>query len=299
MRLRRAAFTLIEIVVATTLAALVGATIMMTLRRQERFYSSATQIMNVRAQLRDAGDVLVTDIRGANVARYGFPLMTDTAVEMFATVATSVACAAPSGKTLLLPPTDLANQTILTSFLATPDTGDLALIYATPADNPDSARWGEYRISAFSTRSVASSCPGSNRSGYLLTVATPLDTTIRMGAPIRFARRSRYSFYRSSDGEWYLGYRRCNALGASACTTIQPVSGPYLPYSRSGSTGLGFRYFDASAVELTDAALSSRVARVDVILRGATARAASMRGDATQRFRDSVVISISPRNRLR
>lgn len=298
MRLSRAGFSLIEIVVATALAGLVGATIMMTLRRQERFYSSATQIMNVRAQLRDAGDVLVTDIRGANVARYGLPLMTDTAVEMFATVGTSIACARPSGNTLVLPPTVLASQTTLTSFLATPDTGDLALIYANPANSPDSAHWVEYRISSFSTRSVASSCPGG-RSGYSLTLASPLDTTIGIGAPIRFARRSRYSLYRSSDGEWYLGYRRCNALGRSSCTTIQPVSGPYLPYSRSGSAGLGFRYFDASAVELTDAALSLTVARVDVILRGETARAASMRGDATQRFRDSLVISISPRNRLR
>ncbi|HUQ21332.1 MAG TPA: hypothetical protein VM099_17090, partial [Gemmatimonadaceae bacterium] len=231
--------------------------------------------------------------------RYGFPLMTDTAVEMFATVGTSAACAPPSGKTLLLPPTDLSSQTTLTSFLATPDTGDLALIYATPANKPDSAHWLEYRISAFSTRSVASACPGSNRSGYSLTVGTPLDTAIRGGAPIRFARRGRYSLYRSSDSEWYLGYRRCNALGQSACTTIQPVSGPYLAYSRSGSAGLGFRYFDASGAEVTDAALSSRVARVDVVVRGATSRAASMKGDATQRFRDSVIISISPRNRLR
>ena len=99
MRVRRTGFSLIELLVTTVIAGLVGMTVMMTLRRQERFYRSATEIMTVRSQLRDAGDVLVGDIRSANVARYGFALMTDTAVELFATVGTSVVCASPSGKT--------------------------------------------------------------------------------------------------------------------------------------------------------------------------------------------------------
>src|SRR6476619_3937689 len=150
MRMRRTGFSLVELRVTTAIAGLVGTTRAMTLRRQERFYSSATQIMNIRSQLRDAGDVLVGDIRSANVARYGFALMTDTAVELFATVGTSVVCASPSGKTLFLPPTTLASGTTLTSFLAPPDTGDLALVYATPANDPESARWLEYRISSFS-----------------------------------------------------------------------------------------------------------------------------------------------------
>jgi prepilin-type N-terminal cleavage/methylation domain-containing protein len=306
--MRRTGFSLIELLVTTAIAGLVGVTVMMTLRRQERFYSSATEIMNVRSQLRDAGDVLVGDIRSANVARYGFALMTDTAVELFATVGTSVVCASPSGKTLFLPPTTLASGTTLTSLLAPPDTGDLALVYATPTNDPDAARWFEYRISSFSTRSISTTCPAATgftsiadaaRSAYALTVPVPLDTSIHKGAPIRFVRRGRYSLYRSSDGEWYLGYRRCNALGASSCTTIQPVSGPYQPYSKSGSAGLGFRYFDSNGIEITDASVSSRVARVDVILRGSTSRAASLTGDAAQRYRDSVIVSISPRNRSR
>jgi prepilin-type N-terminal cleavage/methylation domain-containing protein len=308
MRVSRRGFSLIELLVTTAIAGLVGATVLTTLRRQERFYGSATEIMNVRSQLRDAGDVLVSDIRGANVARYGFALMTDTAVELFATVGTSVVCAPPSGKTLFFPPATLASGTTLTSLLATPDSGDLALVYATPTNNPDSARWIEYRISSFSTRSLSTTCPASTgftsaadaaRSAYALTVPIALDTSIHRGAPVRFIRRGRYSLYRSSDGEWYLGYRRCNALGASSCSTIQPVSGPYQPYSKSGSAGLGFRYFDTNGIEITDASLSSRVARVDVILRGSTSRAASLTGDATRRYRDSVVVSIAPRNRLR
>jgi prepilin-type N-terminal cleavage/methylation domain-containing protein len=305
--MKRFGFTLIELVVATAIAAIVGATLLMTFRRQERFYGAATDVMSVRSQLRDAADVLVADIRGAAVARYGFPVMTDTAVELFATVGTSVVCAVPSGRTLFLPPSVLSSGAVLTSFVAAPDTGDIALVYANPFNNPDSARWIESRISGFTTRSIASSCPpatgfttiGDAGPGYALTLQNAVDSAIRKGSPIRFLRRSRYSIYRSSDGESYLGYRRCNAIGASVCTTIQPVSGPYLSYSKNGASGLGFRYFDKNGSELSDVGLSQGVARVDVVLRGETRRAVSLAGDAMRRYRDSAVVSISPRNRAR
>lgn len=308
----QAGFTLVELIVATALAAMVGATLLVTLRRQERFYGSATEMILLRSQLRDAGDVLVADIRGAAVSRYGLPLMTDTAVELFATLGSSVVCAPPSGRTLFLPPAMLATGGVHTSLLASPDTGDLALLYSIPGGNPDSARWVESRISAFATRSLATSCPASTgftsaldaaagRSGYALTLTANPPPEVRKGAPVRFIRRGRYSLYRSSEGDWHLGYRRCNAIGRSICTTIQPVSGPYLPYARSGTPGGGiaFRYVDTNGAELFDASLSAAVARIDVVVRGETARAVSFVGDARQRYRDSTIVSVSPRNRVR
>ena len=311
MRLNRG-FTLVELIVATSIAAIVGAAILMTLRRQEMFYGSATEVIGLRSELRDAADVLVADIRGAAVARYGLPLMADTAVELFSTLGSSVVCLTSSGRTVFLPPTTLSSGNPLTSLLAFPDSGDLALIYTAPSGNPDSARWIESRISAFATRSLSSSCPASSgftssldaaagRTGFALTLAGTPASAIRKGAPVRFVRRARYSLYRSSDGQWYLGYRRCNAVGQSSCTAIQPVSGPYLPYASAGpgTGGLSFRYFDVNGSELFDAALSANVARIDVVLRGETKRAVSLAGDARHRYRDSVVISISPRNRVR
>ena len=296
---------------ATALAALVGSTLIMTLRRQERFYSSATEVMQVRAQLRDAADVLAVDIRSAAVARYGLPLMTDSAMELFTAIGSSVVCAAPAGKILFLPPPRLASGTVLTSLLATPDTGDLALIYAMPAGEPDSGRWAESRIAAFAARSVSSSCPpatgftsgadAAGQTGYALTLPNTPPASVRKGSPVRFLRRARYSLYRSSDGQWYLGFRRCNAVGPSVCGTIQPVSGPYLPYERQGgnNSGLAFRYFDSAGGEVVDALLSPTISRIDIVLRGETARAISLAGDARLRYRDSAIVSVSPRNRAR
>ena len=301
----RVAFTLIELTVAATLAGIVGAALMLTLRRQERFYASAAEIMRTRSDLRDAADVLVTDIRGAAVSRYGLPLMTDTAVELFTTLGNAVVCATPTGRTLFLPPG-------LTSLLASPDTGDLALLYSIPAGNPDSAVWVESRISAFASRSLSTSCPASTgfssaldatagRTGYALTLSVTPPPDVRRGAPVRFIRRARYSLYKSSDGEWYLGYRRCNVIGPSVCATIQPVSGPYLPHTRTGasSAGISFRYFDGGGAEVFDVSHSTSVTRIDVILRGETARAVSLAGDARQRYRDSAIVTVSPRNRVR
>jgi hypothetical protein len=267
-------------------------------------------MLQVRGQLRDAADVLAADIRGAAVSRYGLPLMTDSAVELLTGIGTSIVCATPAGPTLFLPPTTLSSGTVLTSLLATPDTGDLALIYEMPGGIPDSGQWVESRITSFASRSLSTSCPPSTgftsvadlaagRKGYALTLSSALPA-LRKGAPVRFLRRARYSLYRSSDGSWYLGYRRCNAIGPSVCSAIQPVSGAYLAYASTGAAnGLAFRYFNSTGSELLDAALSATTARVDLILRGETVRAVSLVGDARVKYRDSAVVTISPRNRSR
>jgi hypothetical protein len=79
------------------------------------------------------------------------------------------------------------------------------------------------------------------------------------------------------------------------------VSGPYLPHTQTGATsaGISFHYFDSDGAELFDIGQSANVARVDVVLRGETARAVSLVGDARKRYRDSAIVSVSPRNRVR
>lgn len=303
MRLtRRCGFTLIELLVATAIAGLAAVAMTMTLSRQQRFYSSASEILDVRGQARDGADVLVSDIRSASVARFGFPVTTDSAIEMYTTIATSVACNAPAGATIGLPPIVLSRANTLTSMLFQPDTGDLAVLYAAPTV-PDSSKWEIVRISAFASRTLASSCPPStgftssadaSAGGYQVTLAQAPSVAVRKGAPIAFIRRVRYSLYKSSDNEWYLGYRRCG-VSSGVCAAIQPVSGPYRGYASSSSSGLSFRYFNAYGAEAT--VPSTAIARVDIVLRGKTSRAVSLTGDSRTAFRDSLVVSVSPRNR--
>lgn len=311
MRLKREAFTLPELLVALSLAGIVATALATTIVRQQRFYSAAREVLDFRAQLRDAADVLSSDIRGAAVASYGLPLMTDSAVELYTSIGTSIACAAPSGAVLALAPSVLANGNTLTSLLATPDSGDLASVYSIPSGNADSARWVTRRIVAFASRTLAASCSpltgfttvadaAAGATGYQLTMSAPLDSSVHKGAPIRFLRRGRYSIYRSSDGRWYLGYRRCAVSGPPACATIQPLSGPYRPYqSRGSESGLSFRYYDIGGIELPWGSSGKTVARIDIVIRGEASRRIAPVGDAQRTFRDSTVVSVSPRNRGR
>ncbi|HEX2721953.1 MAG TPA: type II secretion system protein [Gemmatimonadaceae bacterium] len=303
MRLDRRGFSLVELLVATALAGIAGAVMTTTLSRQQRFFASASEVLDTRAQIRDGAGVLVSDIRSAAVARFGMPVMQDSAIEMFVVVASSVACSAPSGATIGLAPQQLAMGNTLTSILFLPDTGDLAMLYAA-GDSVMPGAWETGRLVSFTSRSLATSCPSSTgfttaadatagTTGYVLTLAVPPGPGIRRGAPIVFIRRVRYSLYRSSDGYWYLGYRRCG-VASGGCAAIQPVSGPYRAYSASGDSGLSFRYYSASGLPVS--APSMAVARVDIVVRGRTSMAAGLNGDAKAAYSDSIVVSVAPRN---
>jgi type II secretory pathway pseudopilin PulG len=311
MRLRRPGFTVAELLVATAVAGIATALMTLTVVRQQRFFASASEVTGVRSQLRDAADILTSDIRSASVASLGLPVMTDTAIEMYTMIASSVACGPPVASALGLQPSTLVTGHTLTSILAQPDTGDIASIYAVPSGSPDSARWESYRITAFAARSLATTCPSSTgfttpgdnfagATGFSLTLASTPGPNVRTGAIIRFLRRARYSFYKSSDGEWYLGYRRCSVGTPSSCASIQPVSGPYRAYKgSSGPSGIAFRYYDVDGAQLTNSAQSASVSRVDIVLRGETAGNVALAGDTRKTWRDSVIVSVSPRNRIR
>jgi type II secretory pathway pseudopilin PulG len=301
MRVTRG-FTIAELLVATAVAGITTALMTMTIIRQQRFFSSAAEILGVRAQLRDAADVLASDIRSASVAQFGLPVMSDTAFEMYSVIASSVVCMSASPTTVGLPPITLVSGSTVTSMLAQPDTGDVVAIFSA-----DSARWDNYRVGAFGSRSLATSCPSSTgfttpgdaAAGYQVTLSPAPAFPIKPGSIVHFLRRARYSFYRSSDGEWYLGYRRCGVSSPFACSSIQPVSGPYRPYRLGGGGGITFRYRDKYGVDVTSTTLSTSVARIDIVLRGETASAIALTGDSRRVWRDSVVVSVSPRNRIR
>ena len=302
LRQMRNGFSLIELTVVLAIAGIIGSAVGLLLMRQQRFYRGTSELITTRQSVRDAIDVLTTDIRGMSVADTA-RLLTDSAMEFFSTVGSSVVCQPLSSSVVGLPPASAAGSA-LTSFATQPDTGDLALFYI---DSASESRWRRYRILAFYTRSVSTTCPVSTRfasdadvassaKAYALSLDTPLDAGIHAGSPVWFLRRGRYSLYRASDGDWYLGYRRCNAIGASMCAAIQPLSGPYRPYSSDPSqSGLMFQYFDRAGSGARAAPLS--LARVDV-----TARAAGLPMVLVEGRRwtaaDSAHVSVAVRNRL-
>lgn len=300
MIVQRNGFALVELIAAVALAGLVATMAVATITRQQRFYQASAELRAAREGVRDAMEILSADIRGASAADT-IRLRADSAIELFAAIGTSVVCHA-SGTEVGLPPSHPTGNT-LTAFLAEPDTGDIALFYVDSAGG----QWQRDRIASFASRSPGSACAvgsafataaafTSDERDFALTVATPLSTSIKPGTPVRFIRRGRYSLYKAGDGDSYLGYRRCNALGLSVCGGVQPISGPYRGYnSDSRKTGLLFEYFDARGAPLGVSGSSMLLARVAI-----TARSESDQRNPFSRrtgnIADSATISIALRN---
>lgn len=300
MNRARPGLTLIELVAVIALAGLVGAMITATITRQQRFYRDAAETLYARESVRDAIAVLSTDIRSASVADT-IRLRADSAIEFFATIGASVVCQAVGNEVGLAPAHAAGNS--LSGFVIEPDTGDLVLFRTDSAGTGE--HWERYRISSFTSRSLASSCTAASRfsqnsdfaagvAGFVVTLTTALRGDVKPGAPVRFIRRARYGLYHASDGGWYLGYRRCNAVGPSACGVVQPVSGPYRGYSPDpADTGLLFEYFDAFGRPLDPGASPLALTRVDV-----TARTESISsGSRSGKISDSANTSVAIRNR--
>jgi prepilin-type N-terminal cleavage/methylation domain-containing protein len=301
---RQRGFTLTEIAVVLALLGVVGSAIGVTLLRQQRFYRGATELLYAREGVRDAMEILSTDVRGMSTADTA-RLLADSAFELFANIGSSVVCQVADAE-IGLPGVVSPRGNTLSAFLVQPDTGDLALFFRDSMDA--GSHWERHRIVAFSSRSLAAACPASTgfaeatsvdagATGFLITLSTPPSSQVGRGAPVRFIRHGRYSLYRAADEDWYLGYRRCNAIGSSACGAIQPLSGPYRAYSaNASSTGLLFEYFDDLGARLGAGSSPLTLARVDISARTESRQRLTIEGRAWMPS-DSATVSVAVRNR--
>ncbi len=297
--------TLAEIAVVLALIGLLGSAIGLTLIRQQRFYRGTTELLHAREGVRDAMELLSTDIRGMSVADT-VRLLADSAIEFFANVGSSIVCQTTGGNGVGLPGASSGRGNPLTAFLTQPDTGDIAVFHRDVFEG--ASEWERHGIIGFGARPLTMTCPGSSVfpreadidadvKGFFVELSTLLSAHVRAGAPVRFIRRGRYSLYHASDGRWYLGYRRCNAVGASSCGAIQPVSGPYRDYSSNPrNTGLLFEYFDESGSRLTPGASPLAIARVDITARAESRQRIVVEGRVSAPA-DSATVAIAIRNR--
>ncbi|MGI8400239.1 MAG: prepilin-type N-terminal cleavage/methylation domain-containing protein [Gemmatimonadaceae bacterium] len=302
---RRRGLSLVELLVVVALTGLVGSIIAGTLSRQQRFYGDAAEVGFVRESVRDAIDVLSTDIRQMSAADT-VRLRADSAIEFFSTIGSSVVCKL-DGNEIGLPIVRTSGNS-LGAALTQPDTGDLAAFYSDSGSN--GGKWERHRILGVDSRSVASSCPISSgfstqsdveagTTSLVLVLASAVSSPVHPGRPVRFLRRGRYSLYHASDGDWYLGYRRCNAIGPSVCGATQPISGPYRSYSANAQTsGLVFEYFDSTGQRLGPTASPFALARVDITARGERRNRFSTSG-VSGRVSDSATVAVAIRNRVR
>jgi prepilin-type N-terminal cleavage/methylation domain-containing protein len=239
--LNRQGMTLLELVVAVVLAAIVLGTATASALRQQHSHASILSSTDTDAQIRAATLVLASQLELLDPVAGDLiqGQAEDTALQVRAPVAQSVACQREVGSATLLP--DVPGSVALGGGVSTPRTGDTLWWLA------DSA-WHASKI--IGVNNVTVGCANALGSGHTVQMVLTAPDTVDAGSPIRVTRQTRYSIYHASDGTYQLGAREWND-STHRFPAPQPVAGPLLP--RIGARRTGFRYFDAQGVELTSA----------------------------------------------
>jgi hypothetical protein len=127
-------------------------------------------------------------------------------------------------------------------------------------------------------------------------VAGTAPPTIGPGATVRLTRIARFALYRGGTGEYWLGFAEVHPA-SGAWNAIQPVSGPYLPFSasapRAGGIALAGRDSSGGASASPGPGLPVAIA---VATRTWTTRLVRMDGVARGRHADSLHSLIMMRN---
>jgi prepilin-type N-terminal cleavage/methylation domain-containing protein len=296
----RRGFTLVELMLTLVLLGVMTAAMSMLLQRQQRFYRAESGLINLRSQLRQASDILPSEIRGLSSAGAS-PIadiysMSDTAIDIRSTFGTSLVCSKVGNTQIILPPASTAKANVLTSWMRAPQAGDSVLVYNDGAGSGGLGTWDLHEITAVA--SGAGACPTASgftqaadagQTAYTLTVTPNMSANIVAGAPVRLFSRAHYALYESS-GKWYLGYFSCSP----ACGALEPIAGPYKSYVSSGSAQNGLQFvFRDTLGNVT--AVPRNVARIQLTLRGESSKAVAV--GATGMTTDSVKLDVALRNR--
>jgi prepilin-type N-terminal cleavage/methylation domain-containing protein len=292
-RRARDGLTLVELVVALALLAIVATMILETLRGQQRFQVGMLQIIDAKRNAHQAVELLYATLRGASSR--DLYAVTDSSIAFRATVGASYICAIDSGRASMTLAS--ADESALSTFQTTPRAGDSLLIFDPgDASTPDDDRWSTHTLTANPSgglcpmRPIGLSTRVGGSQALSITITPAPTSNVFAGSPVRFFRHARFSLYRGSGGEWMLGYSTC---AAGTCSARQPLSGPYLPFAPRHAGGVAFEYFDAQGSPTTGPA---SIARIEVVARTRTTSRISAGHFHEEYYTDSAAVTIALRN---
>jgi len=295
--LTRRGFSLVELLIAMVLLAIVVTGLYRALMTNQRVYQQQTQVIGLQQNMRAAAAILPQELRELDATENDIYAMTATSLTVRAHRWTGVMCTPPptglgAGLGLQLVNGSAMIVRVQPFFGRSINTGTDSMFIRYEGD--DGTRgddgWVIARPTAVATAGVV--CPGVPvTAGQLVTMNVNFQglpnfpTSIVKGDPVLGFEPVTYSLYQpTTGGDWYVGLTTSNGQ--------QPLIGPVL------SNGLSLAYYDSTGAAT---AVPARVARVDITLRAQTAQQIRARSGSNSLIRmvDSVVTSVALRNNRR
>ena len=305
--LTRRGFSLVELLIAMVLLAIVVAGLYRALMTNQRVYQQQTQVIGLQQNMRAAAAILPQELRELDATEGDITAMTATSMTVRAHRWTGVMCVPPVtglgaglGASLL---TNVPMTIRVQPFFGRGINTAIDSIFVR-YEGDDGTRKDDGWVIGRVTNNVqtAGACPPlgvTPQPGQVMTVSlnfaanglVNFPSSIVNGDPVLGFEPVTYSLYQpspspSAAGDWYVG------LTSSNGPTPTPLIGPVL------SNGLAFAYYDSTGVVT---AVPARVARVDITLRAETAQLIRARSGSNNLVRmvDSVLTSVALRNNRR
>jgi prepilin-type N-terminal cleavage/methylation domain-containing protein len=293
--LTRRGFSLVELLIAMVLLAIVVTGLYRALMTNQRVYQQQTQVIGLQQNMRAAAAILPQELRELDATGGDIYAMTATSLSIRANRWTAVMCTPPAtGLGGLIGPQQMAATMIIRGqpfFGRGINVARDSMFIRYEGD--DGTRRDDGYVLARPTVTAAAVCPVTSGGGAGTLVTMNLDfrgnvnfpTSIVNGDPVHGFEPVTYSLYQpTAGGDWYVGDSTANGQ--------QPLIGPVL------ANGLSFAYYDSTGVVT---AVPTRVARVDITLRAQTAQQIRARSGSNSLVRmvDSVLTSVALRNNRR
>lgn len=290
--LNRRGFTLVELLIALTLLAIVTAAFYRSLTTNQRVYQKQTQVIDLQQNLRAAASIIPEELREVDASDSDITAMSATSISFRARRWMGIMCSPPA--------TPIVGGVALIQLRTVPFYGRAAVggdSILVRYEGDDGTRYDDgWALARITLPVVALACP-DGKPGLKLAVNLPLGVapnallgnftgSIFNGSPVIGFETVTYGLYQpSGTTDWYIGL---TTSGGGR----QPLIGPLLP------NGLSFTYYDSTGVVTANRA---RVARVDITVRAETNQLVRATAGASTLARvvDSVQTSVALRNNRR
>jgi hypothetical protein len=293
--------SLVELLVALVLFGIVGGGALRALDRQARLHAALLAMLESRVQHAATHETIASLLRGASPGSGDIEALSDTAVAARIPIGGGVACTA-AGNRVVLAPDSISGGQVLARLAEPPQAGDsLWVLDEGPTDATIDDAWHALPVAAAARSSAA--CSGTPllsasdaaRASWVIDVTGTLPAApgTGPGTPVRLTRRARFALYRSGAESW-LGFAEWNH-GMGAWNVIQPVSGPYQPYSASLPSASGIAFLPRDAGGNPAWGPPPRPASIRLATRTRT-RPVSMQGGRRAPMNDSLHTLIALRN---